>query len=106
MFNRGKFLRWKSFIDGAVAPMLEFSKKLLKFSAQNSSGGRVRTGKWHQGKSWSDGFSNSGKERIGTFMKKEMSTLRAEIPGFAEDYYDQSDAGDRWKHLELGIAWR
>lgn len=102
VFNRGKFLRWKSFIDGAVAPMLEFSKKLLEFSAQNSSGGRVRTGKWHQGKSWSDGFRNSGKERIGTFIKKEMSTLRAEIPRFAEDYYDQSDAGDRWKHLVEG----
>ena len=102
VFNRGKFLRWKSFIDGVADPMLKLSDKLLDFSAQNSSGGRVRTGKWHQGKSWSDGFRNSEKERIGTFIKKEMSTLRAEIPGFAEDYYDQSDAGDHWKHLVEG----
>lgn len=39
--DRGKFLRWKSFIDSAVVPMLEFSEKLLDFSAQNSSSGRV-----------------------------------------------------------------
>ena len=99
VFNRGKFLRWKSFIDGVADPMLKLSDKLLDFSAQNSSGGRVRISKRRQGKSWSDGFRNSGKERIGTLIKKEMSTLRAEIPGFAEDNYDQSDAGDRWKHL-------
>lgn len=99
VFNRGKFLRWKSFIDGVADPMLKLSDKLLDFSAQNSSGGRVRIRKRRQGKSWSDGFLNSGKERIDTFIKKEMSTLRAEIPRFAEDTYDQSDAGDRWKHL-------
>ena len=32
--DRGKFLRWKSFIDSAVVPVLEFSEKLLDFSAQ------------------------------------------------------------------------
>ena len=94
--NRGKFLKWKSFIDISVVPMLEFSDKLLDFSAQNSSRGRVLIDKRRQVKSWSDGFHKSGKERIDTFIKKEMNSLRAEIPGFAEDYYDRSDAGNRW----------
>ena len=70
--DRGKFLRWKSFIDGAVVPMLEFSEKLLDFSAQNSSNGRVLIDKHRQVKSWSDGFRKSGQERIDTFIKKEM----------------------------------
>ena len=99
VINRGHFLRWKSFIDIAVAPMLEFSKELLKFSAQNSSSGRVLIDKRRQVKLWSDRFRQSGQERIDMFIAKKMNALRAEIPAFAEDNYDRSDAGDRWKRL-------
>ena len=97
--GRGTFLRWKSFIDGAVVPMLEFSEKLLDFSAQNSSSGRVLIDKHRQVKSWSDGFRKSGQERIDTFIKKEMNSLRAKVPGFAEDNYEAHDAGKRWNRL-------
>lgn len=97
--GRGTFLRWKSFIDGAVVPMLEFSEKLLDFSAQNSSSGRVLIDKHRQIKSWSDGFRKSGRERIDTFIKKEMNSLRAKVPGFAEDNYEAQDAGKRWNRL-------
>ena len=97
--SRGTFLRWKSFIDGAVVPMLEFSEKLLDFSAQNSSSGRVLKDKHSQVKSWSNGFRKSGKERIDMFMEKEMNSLRAKIPGFAEDNYEARDAGDSWNRL-------
>ena len=99
VINRGKFLRWKSFIDISVAPMLEFSDLLLDFSAQNSSSGRVLIDKGRQVKSWSDRFKKSGEERIDTFIKKEMNFLRDEIPGFTEDYYDRSDVGNRWNSL-------
>ena len=97
--TRGTFLRWKSFIDDAVVPMFEFSGKLLDFSAQNSSNGRVLIDKHRQVRSWSDSFRKSGKERIDTFVEKEMNSLRAKIPGFAEDNYESRDAGERWKHL-------
>lgn len=97
--GRGTFLRWKSFIDGAVVPMFEFSEKLLDFSAQNSSNGRVLIDKHRQVRSWSDSFRKSGKGRIDTFVEKEMNSLRAEIPGFAENNYESRDAGERWKHL-------
>ena len=97
--GRGTFLRWKSFIDGAVVPMLEFSEKLLDFSAQNSSNGKVLMAKRRQVKSWSDGFRKSGQERIDTFINKEMNSLRAKIPGFAEDNYEAQDAGKRWNRL-------
>ena len=97
--NRGKFLRWKSFIDGAVVPMLEFSEKLLDFSAQNSSSGRVLIDKHRQAKSWSDDFRKSGQERIDAFIEKEMDSLRAKIPGFAEDNYEAQDAGKHWNRL-------
>ena len=99
VINRGRFLKWKSFIDISVVPMLEFSDKLLDFSNESSSSGRVLIGKRRQVKSWSDRFRKSGKERIDTFIKKEMNLLRDEIPRFAEDYYNRSDAGDHWNSL-------
>ena len=99
VIGRGRFLRWKSFIDIAVAPIIEFSDKLLDFSAQNSSSGRVLVDKRRQVELWSDGFSKSGKESIDIFIAKEMNALLAEIPAFAEDNYDRSDAGNRWERL-------
>lgn len=89
----------KSFIDGTVVPMLEFSDTLLDFSAQHSTIGRVLVGKRRQVASWSDRFRKSGKERIDMFIAKEMNELLAEIPAFAEDNYDRSNAGDRWNRL-------
>ena len=99
VIDRGRFLRWKSFIDGTVAPMIEFSDKLLDFSAQNSKNGRVLIAKRRQVESWSDRFRKSGLERIDMFIEKEMDSLRAEIPGFTEDHYERSNAGDRWNRL-------
>ena len=99
VIGRGTFLRWKSFVDGAVVPMLEFIEKLLDFSAQNSSSDRVLTDKHRQVKAWSDGFRKSGKELIETFIQKEMNSLCAKVPVFAEDNYEARDAGDRWNRL-------
>ena len=97
--GRGTFLRWKNFIDGTVVPMLEFSEKLLDLSAQNSSSGGVLKDKHSQVKSWSNDFRKSGKKRIDMFIEKEMNSLRAKIPGFAEDNYEAHDAGDGWNRL-------
>jgi len=94
--GRGKFLRVKSFIDGAVAPLLELSDRLLEFSAQNSSSGRVLIDKKRQVLGWARDFRTSGQERIDTFIAKHVESLRDEIPSFAEDNYDREDAGDRW----------
>lgn len=94
--GRGKFLRVKSFIDGAVAPLLELSDRLLEFSAQNSSSGRVLIDKKRQVLSWARDFRTNGQERIDTFIAKHVESLRDEIASFAEDNYDREDAGDRW----------
>ena len=103
--GRGKFLRWKSYIDSAVTPVLDFSDKMLDFSAENSSSGRVYIDKHRQFKSWAEGFRENSKERINSFISKEINLLRAKIPEFAEDNYDKSDAGARWDRLvkEQGI---
>ena len=73
--------------------MLEFSDKMLDFSAANSSSGRVYIDKHRQFKSWAEGFRENSKERIDTFISKEMNVLRAKIPDFVENNYDKSNAG-------------
>jgi hypothetical protein len=50
--GRGKFLRVKSFIDGASVPMLDLSERLLDFSAQNLSGESVLADKRRQAIAW------------------------------------------------------
>ena len=97
--NRGRFLRWKSFVDGATAPMLVFGDCLLDFSAKNSSSGRVLIDKRRRVVSWANRFRGSGQERIDTFIAKQMNSLRNEISAFVEDNYERSDAGDCWKRL-------
>lgn len=94
--GRGKFLREKSFIDGAVAPLLELSDRLLEFSAQNSSSGRVLIDKKRQVLGWARDFQSSGQEQIESFIAKHVESIRDEIPSFAEDNYDRGDAGARW----------
>ena len=97
--NRGRFLRWKSFVDSAAVPMLAFGDCLLDFSAKNSSIGQVLIDKRRRVVSWRSQFRNSGQERIETFIAKQMNSLRNEIPEFVEDNYEQSNAGSNWKRL-------
>ena len=97
--NCGRFLRWKSFIDGATAPILAFGDCLLDFSAKNSSSGRVLIDKRRRVVSWANRFRGGGQERIDTFIAKQMNSLRNAIPAFVEKNYERSDAGDRWKRL-------
>lgn len=93
---RGTFLRVKSFIDGAVVPLLELSDRLLEFSAQNSSSGRVLIDKQRQVLGWREEFRTSAESRIDTLISKNVGALREEIPSFAEDNYDREDSGERW----------
>ena len=97
--GRGTFLRVKSFIDGSVAPMMDFTDLLLEFSAQNSSSGRVLIDKQRQLREWSEEFRAHGQDRISTLVSKAMDVLRNEVPAFSEDHYEDRDAGERWKQF-------
>lgn len=97
--ERGTFLRVKSFIDGAVAPMMDLTDLLLEFSAQNSSSGRVLIDKRRQFREWSREFRRHGQERINTLVSKAMDSLRDEVPAFAENHYEDHSAGKSWKRL-------
>lgn len=94
--GRGTFLRTKSFIDGAATPMLDLSNILLDFSAQNSASGRVLVDKKRQFFDWAKSFREDGVERIDTLISKSMDDLRGDVPDFAEEHYDDNQAGEKW----------
>lgn len=97
--GRGTFLRVKSFIDGAVVPIMDLMDQLLEFSARNSSAGRVLIDKHRRLREWSQAFRKHGQERINTLVSKVMDKLRDEVPSFVEDHYEDSSAGKSWKRL-------
>jgi hypothetical protein len=98
--GRGTFLRIKSFVDGSAVPMLEFTDSLLEFSAQNSSSGRVLIDKRRQLQKWQENFKADSLERINTLVSKLMDDLRADVPDFAEEHYEDQNAGEKWnKHV-------
>jgi hypothetical protein len=99
--GRGSFLRIKSFIDGAVAPMLELTDTLLDFSAQNSASGRVLIGKHRQLNEWAKVFKSDGLNRIDTLVAKLIDGLRQDVPNFAEEHYEDGHAGEKWnRHVQ------
>lgn len=96
VIGRGTFLRIKSFVDGAVTPMMDLTDFLLDFSAQNSASGRVLIDKRRQLQEWSQSFKTDCQKRINAFVSKLMNDLRDGVSEFAEDHYEDSDAGKRW----------
>jgi hypothetical protein len=99
--GRGSFLRIKSFIDGAVAPMMQLTYSLLDFSAQNSASGRVLVEKRRQLNNWGQNFKSDGQGRIDTLVSKLMDGLRQDVSDFAENHYDDNQASEKWdKHIK------
>lgn len=95
----GRFLRVKSFVDGASTPLLALMDTLLRFSAKNAQSGRVLVGKRRQLQSWVQSFRQDGQRRIDALVERTVGELRSEVPSFAEDHYDDKRVTDRWRKL-------
>lgn len=97
VIKKGSFHTKRAYIDLITAPFIDFENKLLEFSAQNSSNGRIFVDKKNKLESWGDSYKKDGNKRINTFVNKEIEKLREYIPEFAEDHYDDKNAGKAWK---------
>ncbi len=97
--GKGRFYRIKSFIDGAVVPMLQLIDQLLDFSAQNSSNGRAYIDSQRKLKTWKQEFEELSEKRIQTCVSRIMEELRKEIPFFVESHFEDTNAGSAWVRL-------
>ncbi|PTQ86544.1 GTPase domain-containing protein [Agitococcus lubricus] len=96
VIDNGRFFRLKTFIDASVVPMYKLSEELLRFKEQNFSSNRVLAKKIMQFVNWNNSFLKRGTEKIDAFCGAMGSTLSAEIVSFAEDNYENKNAGDAW----------
>lgn len=97
--RRGTFLRIKRFIDVAGNPSGQMSNELLDFSARNADGGRVVLGRKREMDTWFSTSHNDWQNRIKAFVGTIAGNLRAEIPGFVEDHYQNRAVSLAWKSV-------
>lgn len=97
--QRGTFLRVKSFVDEPAVSILDLTDKLFDFSARNAMQGRIFAQKRGQLYAWLQDFKTRAQKRISATVANGMDSLRAEIPSFAEDHYEDEQASKKWEQL-------
>ncbi|MDE0025276.1 MAG: 50S ribosome-binding GTPase [Spirochaetaceae bacterium] len=97
--RRGTFLRIKRFIDLAGNPSGQMSNELLDFSTRNADDGRIVLGRKREIDTWLSTSRNDWSDRIEAFVGTISDALRAEIPGFVEDHYQNPAVSLAWKSV-------
>lgn len=97
--ENGNFYRIKNFIDIINTPMLSSMETLLEQSNQNSSQARIILEKKRNLEIWKNKFQSDSENRICSFIANIKSNLYGEVASFAENHYDDKNAGDEWKHI-------
>ena len=96
---RGRFYKFKTFLDAVAVPMLEMSESLLQDSVQNLKQQELLGEKRANLASWISTFEADGEKRIGTFLTNLRSSLKRSVAAFAEEHYDDRKAGEAWSAL-------
>ena len=99
VIDKGGILRFKSFLDGAVAPSLEMIDQLLEGSDQNKTAGYAAAKRHKEAEAWAKSFDSKGRERVNAFVDREIGELRNRIPRFVESNLEIDDLMERWKSL-------
>ncbi len=97
--KNGSFYKLKAFSDIVVVPVVEALETLFRQSAQNSHQGMLLVGKRKKLKKWTENFKYDGERQINAFLSTLSGELKREVSSFAEDHYDNSNAGAEWTKI-------
>ena len=97
--KKGEFYRIKTFVDAVAVPTLEAEGILLKQSVLFGAQGRTILAKQQRLEVWKEEFYRDAKSRIESRITSFRSLLYSEIATFAEDHYDDKNAGKEWNNL-------
>jgi len=97
--KNGSFYKLKSFSDIVVVPVLDALETLFNQSTKNSEQGAVLVRKKRKLEKWTEDFEADSKNRIEALLTAISSELKKEIASFAEDNYDNSNAGSEWDKI-------
>lgn len=95
--NDGKFIRIKTFADSVALPMQNTIDQLYKHCAESHNLFWVYDEKLHQLDKWRASFIDSMQNRYDNFIDGIQSQLNAKLDSCVNHYYDDSNAGEKWK---------
>lgn len=99
IIKNGSFYKFKTYSDVITVPLVNTFEILFEQSAQNSIQGTVLINKYRKLKKWADEFTIEANKRINSLLSTLSSQLHAEIASFAENNYDNKNAGKKWNSL-------
>lgn len=104
----GRQLRYRTFIEVALGPMLATSEELLDFADANSRSGRLMKQKLDQFRGWQASFEESARKRLRHEVAQQVSRLRNDIRDFVDTHCEDEKASAKWgeKVEKAGIARR
>lgn len=99
IINNGSFYKFKTYSDMITVPLVNTFEVLFNQSAQNSEQGDVIIKKYRKLKKWEDEFTIEANKCIDSLLNTISSQLHADIASFAENNYNNKDAGKQWHNI-------
>ncbi len=100
------FLRMKTFIDNVSKPLSDHIASVLDDETETVDTAFTYRKKWHELDDWHSGFFDETQDKYYRFMQRLREQVNEAIVDFAEDNYENQNAGEAWKtavaamHLE------
>lgn len=99
IIKNGSFYKFKTYSDIITVPLVNTFEVLFDQSTQNSEQGTVIIKSYKKLKKWADNFTIEANKHIDSLLNTISSQLHAEIASFAENNYDNKDAGQQWNKV-------
>ncbi|MDY4415085.1 GTPase [Selenomonas sp.] len=93
------FLRMKTFIDRVSVPLSDHIASILDDAADTMEAALSYRHKWHELDDWNEAFIKETQEKYNRFMQRLRDRIDEEIQDFAEDNYENKDAGEDWNDV-------
>ena len=97
--SNGGFYKLKAYTEIVAVPLVDSVETLFEQSAQNSQQGSLMVTKRKALSEWIKDFTKSAETQIETFLTTVSSDLKKEVAIFAEDNYDNRNAGRKWNEV-------
>ena len=99
VIDKGGILRFKSVLDGAVAPSLKLIDQLLEGSDQNKTAGDAAARRHKEADIWVQSLNFRAHQNANAFLNREIGELRNLVPRFVESNLEDKDFFSEWENL-------
>lgn len=98
----GSFLRRKAYLVQIDSPLYKLYEKMLDSSQESYTQFRLVSDRMKTFEHWKETFNEKEIENLHSQIDNIFNAVRNQIPGFVEDYLEESDFGERWDKYVKG----